>query len=311
MRGVVLNGGLGNQLFQLAATMDANPKFEIHLIENLGSPRRNSKKIPDIMDFELPEEVNLCQVEFRFPKASDIFKRAINLLMRLSTQNRRLSFLTLLMPFRVLARIVISDREKIIFGEGIGFTAKDTSNGILVGYFQSYKYLSPNVYEKLQEIKPLHESSELQSLIRMAKDVRPIMIHLRLGDYVENESYGIPSEGYYLDGIEKCKARFPHSPIWLFTNDKNMVSEKFSEELKRQIDFYPEISESSSENFELFRYGSAYVIGNSTFSWWGSALRYDTSAPVFYPTPWYQGMPTPLDLIHPDWNPLTANFQVP
>jgi hypothetical protein len=310
MRGVILNGGLGNQLFQLAAAMHANPNLEIELVDNLGNPRRNSSNFPDIMGFSLPSDVRLSQVEFRVPRFRTLLKRALNLVLRFAVQKRQLSLIVALMPFRALSKIIVLKSINFSFGKGVGFSEKINSDELLVGYFQSYKYLSNNVYKKLMEIKPIQESLELQTLRNLAREKRPIMVHLRLGDYVKNGSYGIPGESYYLEGIRRCKSQFPLSPVWLFTNEKKLVAEIFSLDLQGEINLFPDISESANENLELFRYGAAYVIGNSTFSWWGCALRYDTSAPVFYPSPWYQGMSDPLDLTHPDWKPLNANFDL-
>jgi hypothetical protein len=61
-----LTGGLGNQLFQLSFGI-AMTRGDLLLELNLGSPRCNSKGIPDLMDFKLPDNVTpLVSKDSRF-----------------------------------------------------------------------------------------------------------------------------------------------------------------------------------------------------------------------------------------------------
>jgi hypothetical protein len=63
----------------------------------------------------------------------------------------------------------------------------------------------------------------------------------------------------------------------------------------------PDKDISPSETLELMRYGRAYVIANSSFSWWGAYLRMNHRASVYAPKKWFKGMEDPADLIPPDW----------
>ena len=59
--------------------------------------------------------------------------------------------------------------------------------------------------------------------------------------------------------------------------------------------------ESSITTLEKMRCGSAYIIGNSTFSWWGSFLSHSINPPTIAPEPWFTGMNDPNELIPPEW----------
>jgi hypothetical protein len=52
-----------------------------------------------------------------------------------------------------------------------------------------------------------------------------------------------------------------------------------------------------------------YVIGNSTFSWWAARLKYDHSAVVVAPVPWFKSMNDPEGLIPGDWITIEAELK--
>jgi len=51
----------------------------------------------------------------------------------------------------------------------------------------------------------------------------------------------------------------------------------------------------------VMRHGKDYVIANSSFSWWAATLRFDRSARVIAPQPWFLGQEEPKDLIFSNW----------
>jgi hypothetical protein len=55
------------------------------------------------------------------------------------------------------------------------------------------------------------------------------------------------------------------------------------------------------------RYGSSYIIANSSFSWWGAYLRKNQNAPVYAPNKWFKGMDDPDQLLPPDWRIVQIN----
>ena len=46
-------------------------------------------------------------------------------------------------------------------------------------------------------------------------------------------------------------------------------------------------SEPAVVTLEKMRWGSGYVIGNSSFSWWGAFLSHTKNAPTVAPKPWF------------------------
>ena len=56
---VSLTGGLGNQLFQLAAGLYAAQGEKLSLEWTIGRPRLNANGLAEISSFQLPENVSL------------------------------------------------------------------------------------------------------------------------------------------------------------------------------------------------------------------------------------------------------------
>jgi hypothetical protein len=59
---VLLMGGLGNQLFQLAAGLSFSSDGTL-LVDDLGKPRRNKQNLAEIESFTLPDNVRVIHVD--------------------------------------------------------------------------------------------------------------------------------------------------------------------------------------------------------------------------------------------------------
>ena len=151
------------------------------------------------------------------------------------------------------------------------------------GFFQTPRYaqiLWPEASKRrLQIVSP---SSWLVDHIQAADSTRPIVLHVRRGDYLQHTSFGLLSRQYYVDRISDCYNRVGDRPIWVFSDQPGIADEWR----------LPGVSEVKSprgaaEDLQLMSYGSAIVAANSTFSWW-SAWMSDPSTHVFMPRPWFQ-----------------------
>jgi len=302
---VSLTGGLGNQLFQLAAGLKISEGKEVHLTVAYGNPRPFSKDTADLYSFSLPTNVKIIK---RKP-ASLLVKKCIGYNLRMGTDPRKYENLKIVKWFIKCATnflLFLNLRQifTLVSGKGVGFSeiSKSKKNSLLVGYFQSYKWAAEsNVLKALKTIKPIEESLLLESLIRKAKAEKPLFVHVRLTDYKSEEKIGIPSRDYYSNSVKKLMKSGRFSKIWLFSDEVETAKNYIPEEYKEILTIIPEIDNSPVLTLELLRHGSGYVIANSSFSWWGAFLSYEENVKVIAPYPWFKNLDSPLDLIPPSW----------
>jgi hypothetical protein len=278
------------------------------VVTGLGNPRSSTETLPDLFGFEINDVVNIVNIKPRvFPS---LVSRINNFLLRANAEERNYCLKHLEAIYSMVLTVATKKKFRISYCSGVGYSQQsfNINSNTICGYFQSYKYMTGNTFEKINSLRPKSMSDALSLLSAKAQLEKPIMIHLRLGDYVLSPEFGVPGPRYYREGLNECLKIKPNSPIWLFTNDEEYARSYLPQDLIEQIDFIPGSLHSPAEDLELLRYGAGYVIGNSTFSWWGAFLRYDCDSLVVSPTPWYSRMKEPKFLIPEDWVQLRSNF---
>ena len=82
---VSLTGGLGNQLFQLAAALTHFQNSDVGLISTYGAPRTSSNGKPEIFNFKLPDRVSMVSKN----NSKFIFRKCIGYNLRMGVSPRR------------------------------------------------------------------------------------------------------------------------------------------------------------------------------------------------------------------------------
>jgi len=302
----VPNGGLGNQLFQVAAGLHLSEDNSVSLIQNLGHPRLNSNSIPVVCDFHAPS-IEVSQ-DFR----CGCFRKISNFLLSFGQNTQKSKSMQLILRFTtvMMSLLLSATRVKQIrvqVGIGLGFSSIENRKrtSLLIGYFQTYKFASkPRVFSQLFDFGPSRIGPDLFAYRELAIKEKPLMVHVRLGDYLSEKKFGVLPQRYFHEAIETFAEKNSAIKIWVFSDDLEMAKSYFNSEMQAAIRWIPEIDSSPVNTLELMRHGSGYVISNSTFSWWGAFLSYDRKARVVAPYPWFAHMESPTDLIPPTWEKL-------
>jgi len=303
---VILNGGLGNQLFQLAAALSMGEDAEIVLNSAAGESRTREQHGMEIAGFKLPTRVKSSKKI----SAGFFVKKRSNLLLRLSTYSASTTKLRVLHR-RVLKviEIVIGriayPKAKCVVPYGLGYsklTAKNLNSAVLIGYFQSYKWASnPSVLSELMRLEPKNPSQVFMDFQKLAIKENPLIVHIRLGDYLKEKSFGVPSNEYFAKALNALWHENMYGKIWLFSDRPTQAMEMFPHEFSSCVRLVEGAEMTSAENLQLMRHGHGYVISNSTFSWWGAFLTFNKDAKVVAPFPWFTKIREPLDLLPPHW----------
>jgi hypothetical protein len=194
-------------------------------------------------------------------------------------------------------------KTNIVISEGLGFSDvldKSIEAPYLIGLFQSYRWVEDvRVKTLMKSLRLVDETSEFKKLLNLAKEEKPLVVHIRLGDYKSESDFGILSGDYYREAIGRVLEA--NENIWVFTNEEELANQIFPKEYSHKVRWITDGTLSSSQTLELMRHGASFVIGNSTFSWWAAKLARDESAQVVAPSPWFRSAPTHLELLPSNW----------
>jgi hypothetical protein len=309
---VEITGGLGNQLFQLNAALSLRnePGEEVLLDWNLGRPRLNPRGLPDLFDFELPYFVKfnrkkrmnwLPRKTFGYLLRMGYSPRTWEKLKPINLVIKRIGGLILFIYFRTKRSPIVS--------RDLGYSRLEnvSKKFILVGYFQSYKYLEVmDNHELLRGLKPRVESEFVNKLRIEAETDSPLIVHFRFGDYLNESDFGIPDKNYYLNAIRLQWNLGVYRKIWVYSDDLGMARKYFPREYIQYVRWIEPIENSSVLNLESMRFGKGYVIANSTFSYWAAILSYGKPVKVIAPSPWFKSTSSPKELIPKNWTLLQA-----
>ena len=302
-----LTGGLGNQLFQMAAALSLGHQSEIVLDVTSGNPRNGSHELADLFSIFSGLGVSV-ETKKRIPLSSKIGGYVLRSGAEpkgLETNKlyQRIIRLISSIYFSILKHKLIVVRANV----GVGYSKIKTNSKLstfLFGYFQSYKWVEQEqVREFMNSLTVQNPSEDYQDMMREIMHVHPIVMHIRRGDYAFEPNFGVLSHSYYENSLENIRNLGIEQEVWVFTDDPDWArivtsSRTFVGEKIRLVD---DSNLSTGEIFDLMRCGSAYVIANSSFSWWAAYLSRTKGAPVVAPKPWFVGIPEPDSLIPASW----------
>lgn len=273
-----LQGGLGNQLFQIYTTIayasQTNKKFFFLNIHELKSSVTDRHTYWD-------------------------------------------SFLKSLKPFLIDPELINKDKLLLIKEKGFTYDMlplpiSEKKINILNGYFQSYKYFDHyfqtiNRLLKIDVIK-VELTNKYRKLIN---DDFPTSIHFRLGDYKKlSDHYVILSVDYYRAALKCLLLTNLVTKVLYFCEEQDLEDVEATIAIL-ETDFpnikfiraEPELED--SEQLILMSLCRNNIIANSTFSWWGAYLNTYRQKKVIYPATWFgqklQKTHDTKDLFPEDW----------
>jgi hypothetical protein len=288
---VFLFGGLGNQLFQyfagLAVAEATGAKLYLKPFGRTSAQGGNGEIGINAFNLEpafIPSRLPIHIQERILP-------RLINLVRHMTLRN-------------------FAWRRATLFTDNINLDDTDLvaqQHIQLVGYFQDSKYIDfLATHGKKIELFLKNPSDWFREFQARARIEKPIIVHLRRGDYLNYaDTLGVLDFQYFLNAL-KLIPQFtdPQTEFWIFSNSLSDARDFaiFAElpEARTEI-IQPPKNSPDAESMLLMCLGSALVISNSTYSWWGAYLSGENSQ-IIAPKKWFKSLNDPVILNNDSWN---------
>ena len=302
-----LTGGLGNQLFQLSACLyNSKYNYDPLIIDTqIGNPRLNALGMSELESLQFPSYIKVLKKK-RF---NYIQQRIASYILRsgLKLSENNLEYL-IHAVINFIAIFMFSFRYKsfaqIIRSNNLGFIRieRPRVSRILIGYFQSYKYANNfEVYNAIKLMFSKLDSGVYSKFRVLSEKERPLVVHIRLGDYRKEKNFGILSKTYYENALKYQLKNYDYGKIWLFSDETQNCLDFIPIEHKEKVRIFDEPSISSAELLRIMSLGHGYIIANSTLSWWAAFLSQNTNGRIIGPDKWFNLLDDPLDLIPDSW----------
>lgn len=289
-----LQGGLGNQLFIVAAAWEQAERLGCPLYLDgsrflAADPIEFAKETPRHFDLEsltLPGQ----RVGLESPWYKNSPRRP-----RLIRHPGRLSHLL-----------------NVYKQPGFGFDPKinDIVRGTtIVGYFQSPKYF-PTVAGRMHDMLRTAEITDVErSVLVQVKETPRVTVHMRRGDYLgaaARAHHGIASAEYFTRALNLTGLLAPGTRSLVFSDSPEVARDELSQ--RADLDFFDNAdSLGTVATLHAMAFGSGFIMSNSSFSWWAAWMMCMVrELPVIAPRPWDRSGESASDLLLPGWITLDA-----
>jgi len=286
-----LVGGLGNQLFQIFATLAYAIQYNTSVMFDYSSHTTAYHQSPSTFDL-------------RHTYWNTLFVHIINLTTYSLPPNSTIDLSTFF-PYKELRFEYNKLPEEI-----------SKRNMKLTGYFQSYKYFQAQekYIFKLLRIEKLQETVRNVYEFPFSLD-QCVSLHFRIGDYKYSEPrHNVLTLEYYKKALTSLFENRTEQNVLYFCQKEddeivhlqiNVLKETFPNATFFKISY--DISD--WEQLLLMSCCRDNIIANSTFSWWGAYLsRHDKNDKiVYYPSKWFGDYynDKTVDLFPPQWVEVT------
>jgi hypothetical protein len=174
---------------------------------------------------------------------------------------------------------------------------------VLEGYFQSHKYFEHNI-GKIKEIIGI-DAKINEVLLKYPEYTinKTISVHYRMGDYLKPpyfQFHSVKTPGHYINAFKTLMNEgvdiYDYDILYFCEENDNKRVDDYNLEINNTLKEltgkdlrYKKVSDNIPDWEQLLIMTSAkhYIIGNSTFSWFGAYLSISKEPIICYPTKWF------------------------
>lgn len=263
----ILDGGLGNQMFQYAAGRATSARLGAPLTLDLRRLKKAGARDYALNVFALKQGVKLL-TEGEPPEAPRRRYRLLRRLLGMRDYYQEQGF-----PY-----------DAAILGVSAPVT--------LDGYFQNDRYFADIADAIRCEFTPRAElKDEIEALAaRLLPADTSVSLHVRRGDYVNPATmkvHGLIEPEYYARALRLLEGRIGGKPVvCVFTDDPAWARSHL--ELPANARFVSEHTHSAVQDLVLMSRCTHHITANSSFSWWGAWLNPNQGKVVVTPREWFR-----------------------
>jgi len=268
--------GLGNQIFMYAFAYSISKKFNYDLFID---DKSGFSKKKNLLRSHQKYMLNNFNIEGSIANENMIF----------DTNFKRIKkkIIIFLDYFSIKKKFLIEKRKKINgvkYPLNLNIEKNKISNNLYVqGNFENYKYFNEYKSDLNKIFIPKTDVVQMTSpLISKMKNTNSISLHIRRNRFsdqlnlrtVENiKKSEIFSENiieYINKSVHLINSKVSNPEYFIWTNDHNNI-----ENLINKIDIknYSLVKNDPINDFNLFRYCKHFIVGPSSFHWWGAWLN--------------------------------------
>lgn len=262
---VELQGGFGNQLFQL--------NFANYLKEKGNTVKISSRLINKDIAGVTKRKVLLPLNYFNLSEVNTFEYNNLTALIKI--QNKSI--------------YKKNFQQRFGYFKGYDLTISDLkSRNYFIGYWKNLKYL-----DKEFTINALSNNKMINKSTRQLPDPGSTMLHVRRGDYLAN-GWELPLN-FYQKSINHIREYVENFYFDIFTDDLDFV--KSQKMFSRVNNIYSKDNSSKNddtlETFSKMLNYKNFIVGNSSFSFWPAYINSTITSRVVVAEPWFKNSQHP------------------
>ena len=263
---VMLSGGFGNQLHQLANGICFCNEMETELFVDNSYYKKKNLHTDTKRNYDLDYLLNK-------PAEKNLF-----------FTNSVLLYLVKKIKF---IKFFFESVLKIQFLFNSTSPVNKKCNTFIFVYVSGNLQLYEDHYLSLVELFSLKSNITTKAELFLNDYVRfdTIVVHIRRTDYLNSNSiHHVLDIDYFLNGIEILKKNISNPFFFFISDDIEWVKNNF--DIEKNENFKIVASKDPFFDFSLLRLANNAIISNSTFSWWGAYLNQNLNKKVVAPKKW-------------------------
>jgi hypothetical protein len=279
-----LTGGLGNQLFVLAAAWEQAERLGCPLYIDASKYLQGDLRAFELGSLTLPGTVIADESPW----------------LGLGRRSRRVGLA------KRTRRLQVYQESSFGYSDEINKIVPGTT---MFGYFQSPRYFESIADRVAELITSSDETIEEQRIMRDLASSGRVTVHVRRGDYLSAHTqsvHGVTSSDYFERGLEVIGKMSSEDQATVFSDEPDVAKSELG--YLSNVNFFTKNSELSSLNtVKAMSLGRGMVMSNSSFSWWAAWLMARRgSHTIVAPRPWMSSGESAADLLCADWLTLDA-----